>query len=99
MGRLHSGFDIYLAPPEVPDAEVPLSFTAAVIVEDMYAKVLRVKTRNGANQWGVVYTLTGISRMQRNGTAVRWVGTNEQGETIQLTGMSTQGGCVPCSRR
>lgn len=99
MSRLHSGFDIYIAPPDTPEAEVPLVFPAAIIAEDTYAKSIRVKTLDDKRRWAVAYTLTDTSTMERNGTAIRWTGTNADGQVVQLSGMSTRGGCIPCSRR
>lgn len=101
MGRLHNGFDVYLGDPEADLTEHTLTFTSVVIVEDLHAKVLKVKAKDDRGFWGVVYEMTGISKMQRprTGSGIRWTGINAEGETVQLTGTSTSGACIPCGRR
>ena len=101
MGRLHSGYDVYLGAPDADLTEHSLTFTSVVIVEDMHAKVLRVKTKDDRGRWSVVYEMTSISKMQRprTGSGIRWTGLNAEGATVQLTGTSTSGACIPCGRR
>ena len=37
--------------------------------------------------------------MQRNGTAIRWSGTDAEGNPAVVSGVAVKGGCISCSRR
>lgn len=99
MGRSHSGYDVYLGAPDADPSTHALTFSSTIIHEDTQAKVIKVKTKNPNRTWGVVYTLTYEGVMQRNGTAVRWVGVDMDGNPMVVSGVAIKGGCIPCSRR
>ena len=79
--------------------EHALAFSGTIIHEDTHAKVIKVKTKNPNRTWGVVYTLTYEGVMQRNGTAIRWSGTDAEGNPAVVSGVAVKGGCISCSRR
>ena len=95
MGRAHAGYDVYLGTGD----DAAIAFESTIIHEDMRARVVKVRSKDDKGRWGAVYTLTDTSRLQRNGTAVRWTGTSPDGEQVTLTGISNRGGCIPCGRR
>jgi hypothetical protein len=99
MGRIHSGYDVYLGAPDAPDAEHPLAYTSAIVLEDQHRHTIRVKERDAKDRYQVVFSLTDTSKPLRNGTAFRWTGTDPEGNTVVLTLLSNKGGCVPCGRR
>lgn len=92
MGRIHSGYDVYLGDD--------LAFQSALIAEDQHAKVVRVKAKTSGG-WSEVYRLTDTGPLQRtvgSKAGLRWEGTND-GERVTLTALHVGGGCVPCSKR
>ena len=99
MGRSHTGYDVYLGTPDTDMAEHALTYSSTIIHEDTHAKVIKVKTKNEKRAWGVVYTLSYVGVMQRNGTAIRWSGTDAEGNPVVVSGVAVKGGCTPCSRR
>jgi len=99
MGRSHTGYDVYLGTPDTDPSEHALAFSDTIIHEDTHAKVIKVKTKNPNRTWGVVYTLTYEGVMQRNGTALRWAGTDAEGNPVVVSGVAVKGGCISCSRR
>ena len=99
MGRSHTAYDVYLGTPDNDMAEHVLTYSSTIIHEDTHAKVIKVKTKNEKRTWGVVYTLSYVGVMQRNGTAIRWSGTDAEGNPVVVSGVAVKGGCIPCSRR
>ena len=84
MGRSHTGYDVYLGTPDTDMAEHALTYSSTIIHEDTHAKVIKVKTKNEKRTWGVVYTLSYVGVMQRNGTAIRWSGTDADGNPVEI---------------
>lgn len=99
MGRIHTGYDVYIGHPDAPYKEHPLAFKAATLFEDIQHKTMQVKVRNDKRQFDIVYEATGLSKMSRNGTALQWTATSDADDPVTLTAISNRGGCIPCGRR
>lgn len=97
MGRIHSGYDIYVGDD--------LLWSRALISEDQHAHVIKVKARDDKNRWAEVYRLTDTGRMMQTTAraagepaGLQWTGSHD-GEQVTVTALRVGGGCIPCSRR
>lgn len=97
MGRIHSGYDVYVGDE--------LMWPRALIAEDQHAHVVKIKARDDHNGWGEVYRITGAGPMMRTTArtrdmpaGVRWEGFHD-GEYVTITALHVGGGCIPCSQR
>lgn len=94
MGRLHNGYDVFLGDD--------LAYKSCLIQEDQHRHVVIVKERQNA-RWVEVLRLTDTGPLMRpsgGANALRWEGTDPDGDRVTLTANYTaKGGCVPCSRR
>ena len=99
MGRVHSGYDVYLGEPDADQSTHSLRFTSALISEDHHGHVIKIRGKADKGGWTTLYQLVDTGPLQRNGTAMRWTGTGPTGERVTLSAIRNSGGCVPCGRR